>query len=439
MLRFRGRPIPAWGVLTIAGVSGAVCGATLTACARSAPTYEQIQEAWRAEAEEARARYAGYSFEEFERTVYKEPIPDGVYIVNGDTPIANEKLLREFFERNVAIEPSPRGKDHEFAIRETGGLDVIWSESQKRNLTYCISDQFGNRHSRVVTAMEAASAEWEAVADLDFLYMADQDASCTPDNRQVVFNITPVGFGKYYGRAFWPSDARSGRQLFIDEVALAQPPDRLPQLVGVFRHELGHVLGAKHEHVRPDAGDCHGTDTEMRYVTDYDPFSVMHYPRCGSENYDFTLSDADKSGVACVYGPADNFEIDPDICTSLGWKANLDGHEQFAGDLETLVFDDEAVLLDGEKAYGGIFVAPNTPFVARLEGVGEAPGDADLYLKFNDFPAPGLIFDCRPYRPTSDETCQVDVPADGKVARLLVRGYTQATYKLTVSFYGPSE
>jgi hypothetical protein len=35
------------------------------------------------------------TFEEFEASVYREPFPDGVYIVNGDTPIANEKLLRE--------------------------------------------------------------------------------------------------------------------------------------------------------------------------------------------------------------------------------------------------------------------------------------------------------------------------------------------------------
>ena len=39
---------------------------------------------------------AGESFEEFEANTYREPWDGGVYIVNGDTPIVDEKALYEF-------------------------------------------------------------------------------------------------------------------------------------------------------------------------------------------------------------------------------------------------------------------------------------------------------------------------------------------------------
>ena len=49
-----------------------------------------------------RAAWANKTFEEFERSVYKEPFPDGKYIVNGDIAIADRKQLREFFETSIA-------------------------------------------------------------------------------------------------------------------------------------------------------------------------------------------------------------------------------------------------------------------------------------------------------------------------------------------------
>jgi hypothetical protein len=213
----------------------------------------------------------------------------------------------------------------------------------------------------------------------------------------------------------------------------------MPDLVGVLRHELGHALGATHEHIRPDAGDCHTTKIEMRTITDYDLFSAMHYVRCGSDNQNHTLSDGDRNGAACVYGPADGFTIDEAICEPL----NLAFDSSVVSEApdrasELLTLTNQAIARNGRFDDLLLRVEPNTPFTATLTGVGDTPGDADLYVSFDDFPEPGLIFDCRPFEATSDETCRIDTPDNAQVARLLVHGYTAANYSLTVTYYSPT-
>ncbi len=67
------------------------------------------------------------------------------------------------------------------------------------------------------------------------------------------------------------------------------------------RHELGHTIGLRHEHTRPESGTCF-EDNNWRALTSYDAASVMHYPQCnGSNNGDLNLTAADKAGVAALY------------------------------------------------------------------------------------------------------------------------------------------
>jgi hypothetical protein len=78
-------------------------------------------------AERDRKMHAILSFEEFKGKVYKEPFEGGKWIVNGDTPIADEKQLQEFWEKNV--KPAQTAKP-EFAINVIGGLDDKWNAQQ---------------------------------------------------------------------------------------------------------------------------------------------------------------------------------------------------------------------------------------------------------------------------------------------------------------------
>ena len=74
-------------------------------------------------------------------------------------------------------------------------------------------------------------------------------------------------------------------------------------LTGVLRHELGHILGFRHEHTRDQAQAPHCfEDSNFRPATEYDAASVMHYPHCNGEgNWSFELTQLDKRGAAFFY------------------------------------------------------------------------------------------------------------------------------------------
>src|SRR5689334_19418168 len=77
---------------------------------------------------------ASVTFEEFEAKAFRDV--DGVYIVDGDTPVSNIKKLREFYGKLYSA--------GELIVQRSGGADAVWSSTQKLNLTYCISNTFGS-------------------------------------------------------------------------------------------------------------------------------------------------------------------------------------------------------------------------------------------------------------------------------------------------------
>ncbi len=288
-------------------------------------TVEEAKEFLDLAAEEALLQFKDRSFEEFKRVVYKEPSLWGVYIVNGDTPIANERLLREFFDRKISGVDSSSTQSldqslmfssfsHDLIIGRAGDLDTVWGSERKNALTYCVSTIFGERYDLVVASMMDAAEAWEAAADIDFIHVASEDNNCTATNLEVVFDVQPISSQPYLARAFFPDFPRAQRNILIDETSFELSLNGNLQLVGILRHELGHTLGARHEHTRPEAGSCF-EDINWRGVTDYDAFSVMHYPQCnGQGDLSLTLTDLDKNGMACVYGAAPEFTVDQNIC-----------------------------------------------------------------------------------------------------------------------------
>ena len=260
------------------------------------------------------AQWGGRTFEEFEHSTFREPFEGGKYIVSGDIAIPDRGQLQEFFESQIKRQPA-EAVPGALIVHRVRGQDAIWSSTQKMRLTYCVSTSFGARHQRVISGMQAATGAWEAAADVDFIHASSEDANCGARNSNVVFDIRPVNVnGQYLARAFFPKDQRPERNVLIDESAFELDPDGKLELVGILRHELGHTLGWRHEHTRPESGACF-EDNDWRPLTDYDDLSVMHYPQCnGGGDWSLTLTHKDENGAACVYGPAPEFEIDPKIC-----------------------------------------------------------------------------------------------------------------------------
>src|SRR4051812_39319567 len=166
------------------------------------------------------------TFEEFEARVYQEP-ETGIYIVNGDTPVETRAKLKEFFEK--FIQPGA------LIVDTSDGVDDRWSDTQKLNLTYCVSTTFGANYSAVVQAMADATAAWEQIAYVRFNHVIGQDSACIAGNTNVLFDVNPTSGQPYLARAFLPNFTRASRNILIDASSFGAIAPYT--LAGILRHE----------------------------------------------------------------------------------------------------------------------------------------------------------------------------------------------------------
>jgi hypothetical protein len=102
--------------------------------------------------------------------------------------------------------------------------------------------------------------------------------------------------GKYAASAFLPSYATKRRYLRVERSFFEATADRK----GMIRHELGHVLGYRHEHIRSIPG-CLPEGLFWEPLTPYDPKSLMHYVCGGGGTRTFDFTDLDREGHRQVY------------------------------------------------------------------------------------------------------------------------------------------
>ena len=345
----------------------------------------------------------GETFEEFRDQTYREPWEGGHYIVDGDTPIADDKTLYEFWEDQI---------QGGLIINKIGQQDDRWNDTQKLDLTYCISNNFGANKATIVSAFNAATAGWTSRANVKFVYASAQDGTCTTANNNVVFNVRQVSGQPYLARAFFPANGRTSREVLVDTSAFGNTGWPLAHIVG---HELGHTLGFRHEHTRPEAGTCF-EDNKWRPLTTYDSASIMHYPQCNGSSNDLDWSTKDAQGAASVYGAPGGGTTPPPPPTGTAKSETQSG----------------SLVLDATKTYGAYSVVAGTTFTVKMTGT----GDPDLYVRWGSAPTT-TQYNCRPYLDGPTETCAITVPTGQSSVYVMVRGYAAATYNLALTWTAP--
>ncbi len=223
---------------------------------------------------------------------------DGSFIVEGDLALSEEELVDHLLGLAPGSQSSGAG-ELKLSIHN-GQMDFYAKPDRK--LTYAIDKaSFGDdaRYREITELMEQATGEWEAIAPesgLDFVHVPEQDAAPAAGNVNFIVEFRDAG-GLFIARSFFPHDSGEDRKLTID------PTFYTSQFIkkGVLLHELGHVLGYRHEHINGVPG-CRREGGVFLTLTTEDPRSVMHYFCGGGGSLDMTLSPLDKQGHAIVYG-----------------------------------------------------------------------------------------------------------------------------------------
>ena len=249
------------------------------------------------------------TWKEFRSQVHRETFAPYPFIVDGDIALYDEAALRNHYEAWLAdAYAGMSSSGSALTVRNILGADILWSGSQKNSLTYCISNAFGTKKAAVVATMGLATRSWSDRVAVKFSYRFDQDAACTSTNNNVIFNVTPTTSTSFFALSFFPDDARANRQLLISDDAFTTNSGGR-DFQGILRHETGHILGFRHEHIHITCtGEGEVNDQgklDSRQVTSYDVNSVMHYPQCrpsGTGGYRQTVLDF--SGATSLYGNA---------------------------------------------------------------------------------------------------------------------------------------
>ena len=253
------------------------------------------------------------------------------YVAEGDTLLDADQLFfyaqqREAFEKKQEVDRAATDAGLGFArlvgITSTGergllgmvqgGKIVRWAPGFK--LSYCVlksTFSSNEQYLRVGAAMAEATKAWEEACGVSFDYRDDLDESATVRPEGVLFTVRFLDVnGQFIASAFFPNDPPDRRRILIDPSYF--DPNLGFDQVGVLRHELGHVLGFRHEHIRSGAPpNCPDEDaTGTVDLTQYDPKSVMHYfcGELGSKTLEIT--DVDRIGAQRVYGlPLSSFHL----------------------------------------------------------------------------------------------------------------------------------
>ena len=229
-----------------------------------------------------------------------------LYVAEGDL-LLEERELADYIPHAANVEPPnvPAGGTGQglLGIMENGKI-LRWPEDRVLSYSVIESTFAGkDQYQKVCDGMIAATGAWEATCAVTFRQVSDADSSGARAEDPLFTVRQYDAGGRFIAAAFFPNSPPARRTVLIDPSYFSSGLSFDP--VGVLRHELGHVLGFRHEHIRSGAPPVCPKESlgDTVDLTKYDPSSVMHY-FCGKVgSRDLMITRLDREGAQKVYGP----------------------------------------------------------------------------------------------------------------------------------------
>lgn len=236
----------------------------------------------------------------FIATLVEAPPGSGFYLVEGDILLSRSEIETYLANRGPRPPDEPPVEvriSKELIVNVVNGEYDYLKTDGGRKLTYAIDrDSFPTPEEADITLanFQAGAGNWvDACPEcgVSFTLVEVQD-----DPSFVLGYVDDVNGP--IARAFFPSYPKD---LWRVEVFPDYFSDTLSfDLIGVMRHEIGHILGFRHEHIGNIPG-CFAEGGTYQPITPYTPNSVMHYMCGAGGSFDLALRETDVEGFRCLY------------------------------------------------------------------------------------------------------------------------------------------